>query len=255
MATFVFPTDAISRRSVDSMFEPQWNAAQAAGHHVALLDFDSIEDGLRTVGEFGEQPVILRGWMMTPKVYRRLEVQLQEQGVTLLTSADQYQQCHWLPEWYSSVKSTALTKWFPNVDEAADAMASLGWPAFFVKDFVKTTSIDGPPIVHTRQELRRLVEQMIEYRGQLEGGLCLRQVEQFVPGQERRYFVLNGQIYGPEDGKPIIQEFCPSIDSPFFSVDLGQLQDGSWRVIELGDGQVSDLKEWSPQNFYSMWEP
>ncbi len=84
-------------------------------------------------------------------------------------------------------------------------MASLGWPAFFVKDFVKTTSIDGPPIVHTRQELRRLVEQMIEYRGQLEGGLCLRQVENFVPGQERRYFVVNGQIFGPEDGKPIIK--------------------------------------------------
>ncbi len=88
MATFVFPTDAIARRSVDTMFEPQWNAAQAAGHQVALLDFDSIEDGLRTVGEFGDQPVILRGWMMTPKVYRRLEVQLQEQGITLPTSAD-----------------------------------------------------------------------------------------------------------------------------------------------------------------------
>lgn len=42
------------------------------------------------------------------------------------------------------------------------------------------------------------------------------------------------------------------IDSPFFSVDIILSKEGQHRLIELGDGQVSDRKKWLPERFASM---
>jgi len=41
----------------------------------------------------------------------------------------------------------------------------------------------------------------------------------------------------------IVQTIAPRIDSPFFSVDVVLSTDGTPRLIELGDGQVSDRKQ------------
>ena len=34
-----------------------------------------------------------------------------------------------------------------------------------------------------------------------------------------------------------------SLGSPFYTVDYAELTDGSWKVIEAGDGQVSGLSD------------
>lgn len=41
--------------------------------------------------------------------------------------------------------------------------------------------------------------------------------------------------------------------SPFFSVDVALREDGAERIVEIGDGQVSDLVGWSPERFAEMW--
>jgi hypothetical protein len=41
--------------------------------------------------------------------------------------------------------------------------------------------------------------------------------------------------------------------SPFFSVDVALREDGVARIVEIGDGQVSDLVGWSPERFAEMW--
>lgn len=69
------------------------------------------------------------------------------------------------------------------------------------------------------------------------------------------YFVLNGKAYSNND---IIQEgifLCAEkIKSIFFSVDISlDLQTGKNIIVEIGDGQVSGLKQWSIQNFCSMF--
>ena len=40
--------------------------------------------------------------------------------------------------------------------------------------------------------------------------------------------------------------------SPFYTVDFGELEDGTWTVLETGDGQVSGLAaEITPEAFYA----
>ncbi|WP_445251522.1 MULTISPECIES: ATP-grasp domain-containing protein [unclassified Microcoleus] len=43
------------------------------------------------------------------------------------------------------------------------------------------------------------------------------------------------------------------IHSKFFSVDAVEPQDGVKRIVEIGDGQVSDLVGWSAARFAQLW--
>jgi len=84
---------------------------------------------------------------------------------------------------------------------------------------------------------------MEKYRGKIEGGLCVRRVEQIQADSEVRYFVVDRICYSP-DGGPVpelVEAAGTRIDSRFFSVDVARRSDGELRIIEIGDGQVSDL--------------
>ncbi len=226
------------------MFERQWQAATDLGLAVSLL---TEEGRVRPAPQ--SETLVLRSWMMTPGQY----TQLLEWDWPMLTSAQHYRECHHLPGWYAKVEDTPETVTCAP-EEAAQTMQTLGWPGYFVKDYVKSTGVDGPPIVSNIAQLQPLLEKMRLYRGEIEGGLCLRRVETFVPNSERRYFVIAGRAYGVAgQALDLAQKVAGLVDSPFFSIDVAQREDGVWRVIELGDGQVSDLKEWDPHTFYSLW--
>ncbi|MHA6194841.1 ATP-grasp domain-containing protein [Pseudomonas wadenswilerensis] len=78
----------------------------------------------------------------------------------------------------------------------------------------------------------------------------MRRREEYLEESERRYFVLQGQAHASEGEVPeLVSECARVIDSPFFSVDVVLRSDGVLRLVELGDGQVSDRKEWSAQRF------
>lgn len=55
------------------------------------------------------------------------------------------------------------------------------------------------------------------------------------------------------DVPEIVQKCADRLPSEFFSVDVARRADGALRVVEVGDGQVSDLVGWSPEAFVAMW--
>lgn len=82
----------------------------------------------------------------------------------------------------------------------------------------------------------------------------MRRVEEFIPESEQRYFVLNAQTHSATgDVPPIVEQCAQRIRSPFFSVDVVQRGDGVLRIVEVGDGQVSDLVGWTPDQFVSIF--
>jgi hypothetical protein len=112
-----------------------------------------------------------------------------------------------------------------------------------------------------------VVRRFIELQGNgLEGGLVFRQ---FVPLQsigrhsqsgmpltkEFRCFFLDGEVLqlshywaeGEYAGEaPLIAEFqsiAATIQSRFFTMDIAQREDGTWIIVELGDGQVAGLPD------------
>ena len=131
----------------------------------------------------------------------------------------------------------------------------LGWEAFSVKDYVKSLKTSRGSIVRDPSEIGAVVAEMEQFRGEIEGGLCVRRVERFFTDSERRYFVLDGKAFSPDD-RPVpdlVQRVASRIPSPFFSVDVIQREDGALRVVEVGDGQVSDLVGWTADAFVRMW--
>jgi hypothetical protein len=81
-------------------------------------------------------------------------------------------------------------------------------------------------------------------------------VEEFVAETESRYFVLYSKPFAAsahEAVPEIVEECAKRINSRFFSVDVVQRTDGCKRVVELGDGQVSDLVGWTTERFAALW--
>jgi hypothetical protein len=98
---------------------------------------------------------------------------------------------------------------------------------------------------------------MEKYRGVIEGGVCVRQIEEFSPDTEKRYFVVFGKAFAsdPEEEIPELVQNCgKKIHSNFFSVDIITRNDGVQRIVEIGDGQVSDIVGWSPARFAEIWQ-
>ncbi|NJK49684.1 ATP-grasp domain-containing protein [Candidatus Gracilibacteria bacterium] len=97
---------------------------------------------------------------------------------------------------------------------------------------------------------------MQKFKGIIEGGICVRQIEDFVPETEKRYFVVYGKPFAAssdEEIPEIVKNCAKRISSKFFSVDIVERTDGVKRVVEIGDGQVSDLVGWSVERFTELW--
>jgi len=241
------------------MFSDETEAMAAAGHNVHLIDTEALDSGpsrIRPPFEPGAR-VVYRGWMLTHSEYVNLAASVERAGGFCSASPEVYVTTHHLPNWYAVAKDYTPETIFLDTD--ADLMSELrrlGWEKFFIKDHVKSLKTSVGSIIEDPAQIGTVVSEMEKYRGFIEGGLCIRRVEDFVAGSKRRYFVLNRRPYAAEPGAaiPASVVFCAgAIPSPFFSVDIAVRADGVERIIEIGDGQVSDIVGWSVERFVDIW--
>jgi hypothetical protein len=253
---FLVPADPLRTTEVEEMFAEQFSSVRDAGFGTSLCP-DSAIQGRKPLRDVpAGATVVYRGWMMTAPEYGRLAEAIASASATPLTPPAAYLAAHHLPNWYPLVREfTAETRVLPATADPEAELRAIGWDAFFVKDYVKSLKTPPGPIVREPSQVNSLVAEMRRYRGDIEGGLCVRRVETFVPDAERRYFVLDGKPYGPtgERVPELVKQVAERIPSPFFSVDVALRQDGVLRVVEVGDGQVSDLVGWSAPAFAAMW--
>lgn len=249
----LYPSDPFDKKRPDEQFSDEYDAVVGAGLQAVLFSFEDFETGTLKVSAPIDpgQPVLYRGWMLTPEAYASLVSQLGNKGAVAITSPAHYRKCHHLPEWYSQLAAyTSETVVLPVDTDFVAALACLQWPGYFLKDFVKSLNTGGGSLVSSPQDIAARVELMRSYRGQIEGGICVRRQEEYLEETERRYFVVHGQAYAASGEVPeLVSECARLIDSPFFSVDVVLRSDGVLRLVELGDGQVSDRKEWGVERF------
>ena len=254
---FLFPEDPRDRRAPDDFFVEQADALAAAGFTHSLFSESDLRIGRGIEGIPPAATVVYRGWMLDAGQYGRLAGAIEEAGGTLLTSPGAYLAAHHLPNWYPLIPElTPETRVYPADADLARELTVLGWGEFFVKDFVKSLKTAGGSIIRDPAEVGRVVRELQEYRGEIEGGVCVRRVEDFLAETERRFFVVRGRSYASHDADPIpdtVRVCAGRIPSDFFSVDVIQQSEGATRVVEVGDGQVSDLVGWSAQAFAEMW--
>jgi hypothetical protein len=145
--------------------------------------------------------------------------------------------------------------WFTSTEELVPTLRKLGWSRYFLKDYVKSLKTGGGSVVETEEDALRWLRETLAYRDELEGGICVREFENLRPDSEVRYFVLDGVPYGP-GGRPVpapVEAVAQRISSPFISVDVAIDDAGRARIVEIGDGQVSDLVGWTPEEFVAIW--
>lgn len=275
------PSDPLAARVPDQHFMREAEAARQAGMEVAVVDHDAILAGdvraavRRIAASDGEQVAWYRGWMMPFGAYSRLGTELGTRGVRLVTDPTAYRSAHELPGWYSTFADlTPASVWSPweagRMPTSADVGAltgTLGGGPGVVKDYVKSRKHEWHeacfvPDLADVTDTTRVIRRMVELQGDdLAGGIVARAFEQFTQDAdgrtlEARVWWVTGSaaLITPHPDAPagtrvdVPMAVCDAVGAsvralgaPFVTTDLALRSDGVWRVIEVGDGQVSDL--------------
>jgi len=256
MPHFVFPSDPLDARAVDEHFAAQRDALRGAGFETSLVSDATFDRGAALRGVAAGAEVVYRGWMVDGPQYERFAGAVEASGAALFTSPAAYLAAHHLPNWYPLIRDlTPETVVFSADADLEAELRKIAWPGFFLKDYVKSLKTGAGSLISEPGEAQRVVDDMRRFRGTIEGGICARRVERFRPGSERRYFVLRGCPFAPggHDPPTIVETVAARFAHPFFSVDIAENEPGELRVVEIGDGQVSDLVGWAVEDFVGMW--
>ncbi|PSB54972.1 ATP-grasp domain-containing protein [Chamaesiphon polymorphus] len=256
---FIFPSDYFKPKRVDSAYAEQFALLGDRGCANSLISLENLSLDSSTIypePNPGEQ-LIYRGWMLAPDDYSLLVNAVKNAGAEMWIDRDEYLRTHYLPNWYPLLHDLTPETYFFDVDDRLEAkLTELGWSQFFIKDYVKSLKTSTGSIINSPSAINSLVGEMQKFRGTIEGGICVRKVEDFITETERRYFVINGRVFAasPDLEIPaIVTECSRRIDSKFFSVDTIDRRDGVTRIVEIGDGQVSGLVGWTVDRFADLW--
>jgi hypothetical protein len=222
---FVFPSDPLDARAVDEHFASQRDALREAGFGTALVSDATFDRGAPIRGVPAGAEVVYRGWMVDGMQYERFASAVEANGAAVITSPAAYLAAHHLPNWYPLIRDlTPETVIFPADADLEAELQKLAWPAFFIKDYVKSLKTGAGSLITDSAEAQRVVDDMLRFRGTIEGGICVRRVERFRPDSERRYFVLRGSPFAPGGQQPpaIVETVAARFDKPFFSVDAAR---------------------------------
>lgn len=252
----LYPSSPLRASKPDEQYEAEVSNVRNAGFDVALFSFEDFQNG-----EFNAHPalsdeseIIYRGWMLSGDEYQRFEHAVSKSGAQLAISTSDYLSNHHLPRWYPQlVDLTPETRIFPADCNLVAELSALGWDEFFVKDYVKSLKTSVGSRISKPEEVTAVIADMRRFRGSIEGGFCVRRVESFLQKTERRFFVLDGIPYAPTGDVPqIVHECVKRHQSRFYSVDVVERTDGKSRIVEVGDGQVSDLVGWDADRFAAL---
>lgn len=253
----IYPTDTFNPKIVDEVYEDEFSTAQEMGLATSLFNFEDFQNDQRfrprPMIEAGDE-VLFRCWMMPPEAYERLHDATVAQGGVPVTKPSDYRLCHHLPEWYPLLREqTAETRFYAESDDLVSDLTVAGWNGCFLKDYVKSLSTDGGSVVRDLSLIPSVIAKMRKYRGVIEGGLWARRLEDYDPTSEKRYFVWRGKAHAHEGDVPeIVHEGAKRVSSLFFTVDVARRSDGVLSIVELGDGQVSDRKQWTSRQLLEI---
>lgn len=267
--TVLFCADPLTPKRTDAHFAREAVAVHASGGTVSLIDHDALQRGdlagavRRVVHDLG--PTWYRGWMLTSAQYGVLATALKDRGTTLLTLPEDYRRAHELPGWYDTFAGlTPRSVWLPlsaGAGPAREALEELVRPLAdgpaVVKDYVKSRKHEWDtacfvPDVRDTDGLHRVVTELVERQGEfLAGGIVVREYEPY-EGDEARIWWIDGEpaLVGPHPDTPdtypepvldAVRSAVRGFGCRFITTDLARRADGVWRVVEVGDGQVSDM--------------
>jgi hypothetical protein len=256
----IVPADPLRPRRPDEHFAPEADAARAVGIEVALVDHDALKRPDEAVRRVPAGEAVYRGWMIAADQYGDFAEALARRGTVLRTDAEQYRRAHELPGWYADLAAvTPESAWTEGDERAAfdRARQALASGPAVLRDYSKSMKHHWDeaayiPDVADSNATWAVARRFRELRDDdFAGGFVLRRFERFVSAEVRTWWVDGTcRLVGPHPDTPDspvpdpdLSEIGPLIAGLgllFVTADLVRRADGRWRVVEVGDGQVSD---------------
>ena len=208
--------------------------------------------------------------MLKPDKYKEFYDLLQERNITLITSPQEYELFHIFPNVYPYLKEdTVKMIVFDSPKDIDLNVAKKEFKRFMVKDFVKSVKGSSFPKYFdssiTEAEFNESMKLFMEYRGNLyTGGICFKEYLDLKrydgKTNEYRVFYVNHEIatvsrnsgqadYTPEPPVTLLEKYR-NLNSVYYTIDYAEIEDGSWKILEAGDGQVSGLSDGQDYNAY-----
>ncbi len=267
----LFPCSPLNgTKKVDEDFEREYEAALKAGFDIALFDHDAlVSRGEISLGPIPEKSiVILRGWMLSMAQYEKLHAHLLGMHITMMTTPSDYELKHYWPKAYQAY--SVLREMSPRCLWTEDKVFSpqhvkqfFNGASVVVKDHVKSAKgAEGAMFIKNsrkKEEVWSVVDKMLKERGPLfERGIVFKEKIDIRKDNndqniEMRLFFLRGRLlHASGNGCDYSRFMMPSdistklgseLGEGFYVVDLALDTNGTWRVLECGDGQVSGLTD------------
>lgn len=230
---------------------------------------------------------VYRGWMLKPKQYEVLYQSLMERNILLINTPEEYRCCHYLPESYPFIRNyTPNTVWLSSglIDYPSAGIDLLldvfGTSPVVLKDYVKSRKHEWHeacfiPDASDRILAHQVIKRFLVLQGDdLNEGIVLREFINLTPltkhslsgmplSMEYRIFIINheplisirywteGDYGNTIPNLPFLHEVAQVIPSSFCTLDVAQMADGQWLIMETGDGQVSGLQgDYNVKPFY-----
>lgn len=267
MKTILFPSSYFNVNKVDEDLQAEYDAAVNIGlYDIILFGYDqwfNNEKLVLTKNPEEKVQAVYRGWMMKPQLYRIFYDKLLEKNIELVTNPEEYELMHVFPNVYEFVKNdTARMQVYPlhskiNIEELKKV-----FQRFMVKDFVKSVKgTEFPKFFDqtvTQEDFDKWMEVFYKYRGDLlTGGICIKEfldIKRYGDKtNEFRVFYINHEIatisrnsgqmnITAEPPKEMVEKYR-NLPAKYYTIDFVELSDGTWKIVETGDGSVSGLSD------------
>lgn len=268
-------TDSVSGRELNAATE----AARLTGNVVYPIpqSFENCDSSADALIHIPKQPTIRDavwiGYIPSPEHYEFVYEAALARGVRLLNAPNRHLRAQEFDKAYPFLTDlTPRTVIVTRPAQCREAAELLGLPVF-VKGIVQSRKARGwkACVAETLPELERLMAAYLSLEGRTRGRVAIRAlvplrhaaktVQGFPIGREYRVILLHGEVAGwgyywdCEDafGVPstkerdeileLATEAARRLDVPYLAVDIGQLEDERWIVIETGDAQFSSFSQ------------
>jgi hypothetical protein len=254
-------------------------AASLSGCRVYYIpqDFSQCETAENALAHIPNQdaptPAVWIGYIPSPERYASIHDAARAKNIVLLNDLDQHLTAQEFDRAYALLhgltpRSVVLT----DSGQCANAIEILGLP-LFVKGAVQSRKALGwsACVAQTPEELNDLCSRLLSLENRSRGRVLIRELVKLrharvsgtgLPfGREYRVFLYRAEALGfgyywngDDPLKPLTRseqnevlalarEAARRVGTPYLAVDIGQIEDGRWIVIETGDPQFSGVSQ------------
>lgn len=241
MLNIVLPSLPYSR-ALDPMWADEAAEARRLGCHVCAFDAEQPRLYQAPVAAW---PTLYRGWMLPPEGYEQLAAL-----TPLLVSPTQYLASHYATGWYAAVAPLTPRSVFAPASQAGPVVDNFLHTSG--RSFVKSLSKSFGPnsVVTSLADLAALVR---KHGIGPDEQLFIREFVALADRPEERFFAVRGAAFGAS-GQPLPARLRPVLAALqsrwFYTIDVAYTAADEAIIIEVGDGQVSDTKEWQLADLY-----